>query len=586
MGGIKLFSNKLNKQNRKYPAAIISILLASCALVVVTDCSNVELKDFVELLTEFSKTGGVIYVRPAGNDANIGTIDKPKATIQSAIAFIESIGETGEVRVAEGVYRVNYREGVYINMREGVSLYGGYSSDFRKRDSDMYESVIVDESGSGGGGDDHNRAVYAPPGIRRTTVLDGFTIQGGGGDRSIAVMVDGSSPTITNNDIEGGWADIAVGIRLENSSAHVKSNDIYGGDTLNKSRAITTTSCPLSLLIEDNNIEGGDGLFNSIGIRSKEGSEPTIRGNWIDGGYGFESRGIHNIDSSPTIQGNSIYGGGGSPSTGIENLRSYPLILENYINGGDGGFTYGIICQDDSYPQIMANEIHGGTPSDIFGGSTGIFIDNETLLSDEIKIWNNVINGGDVQQATSAGIKIVDFFNVVIQNNTIDGGTAALGASYGIYLSSLIVPSQLIIENNIIFATGGAASIRFCVFEADAFSDPWNVFNNNFWNKPNVSDTILYFDEGAVQINPIDFGTTPVTTGFSTDFLPNWANLQDNPEFIDVDDLRLTPSGSLNGLVRTWGLDLSPDIITDKDGVIRTGNGSTGWSMGAYEQDE
>ncbi len=413
MGGIKLIfkSNHMKKNNSV--KLFVSIIIVSCALFMLIDCSNVELKDFVELLTEFKKTGGVIYVRPDGNDSNLGTINKPKATIQSAIAYIETAGETGEVRVAEGVYRVNYNEGVYITLLEGVSLYGGYSSDFSKRDSGVYKSIIVDESGSGGVRDDLNKAVYVPFGITRSTVMDGFTIQGGGGDWSAAIMVDGSSPTITNNDIDGGWADFAFGILLENSSALVKSNDIYGGLLANRSRAISTLSCPSTLLIEENNIEGGDGLLSSVGVRNQEGS-PTIRGNWIDGGYGSVSNGIHNRDSSPVIDGNSIYGGGGSPSIGIDNLRSSGFIVKNYIHGGEGGFTYGIICQDDSYSQISANEIHGGIPTDIYGNSTGIFINNETLFSDEIKIWNNVINGGEVQQATSAAIEIANFSNVVI----------------------------------------------------------------------------------------------------------------------------------------------------------------------------
>jgi hypothetical protein len=77
MGGIKLFFKKLNIQNRKYLAALISILLAGSSLFVLTFCSKVELRDFIELATEEFELGDIIYVSTTGDDANSGSKSNP-----------------------------------------------------------------------------------------------------------------------------------------------------------------------------------------------------------------------------------------------------------------------------------------------------------------------------------------------------------------------------------------------------------------------------------------------------------------------------------------------------------------------------
>jgi hypothetical protein len=467
-------------------------------------------------------------------------------------------------------------------MVEGVSLYGGYSLDFSARDPEAYETILEDESAQGGG-DDHNRVVYVPPDITASTIIDGFTFWGGGGDVSTAIWVINSSPTISNNDIDGGWGNTSVGIRFENASSHIVGNWIYGGSGGNKSRGISVINCPPSLLIQENNIEGGEGLNDTIGINVKGASSPTIKANWIEGGNGNISRGIFSHEgSAPTIQGNSIYGGVGVSSLGIDNLGTSPLIEENYIHGGDGNGTIGIYCRDNAYPKINANTIYGGTSTAV-GSATGIYIINESLFSDEIIIRNNVIDGGltGPTPASSAGIRIFYFDRVIIQNNTINGGIANAGDSYGIYLESGATLSRPIIENNIIFVTGGVGSPRYCVFEADSDSDPWYVFNNDFWDKPNTIDTVYYWDENTTGVSWINFGVMSVSTVLFTNFLPNWSNLEDDPQFKSDDDLRLTPGGGLNLLVRTLGFDLSAEFTTDRDGNQRT----VPWSMGAYEED-
>ena len=88
-----------------------------------------------------------------------------------------------------------------------------------------------------------------------------------------------------------------------------------------------------------------------------------------------------------------------------------------------------------------------------------------------------------------------------------------------------------------------------------------NIYNGNF-----DTDGIA----GGLEL------TTPTGTG----------NTKLIPIFVGSGDMHLTgasptdvKSGGIDGAANSWG------FTTDKDGNPRTGNGTTGWSMGAYELD-
>jgi hypothetical protein len=164
----------------------------------------------------------------------------------------------------------------------------------------------------------------------------------------------------------------------------------------------------------------------------------------------------------------------------------------------------------------------------------------------------------------------------LIQNNTIDGGTGVT-ESHGIFLSSGSTP---VIQNNIIFASGGTT--RYCIFENSnntAFADL--IQTNDLWN---TGATTLYKDyTDNTYSNDIDLinGATHAD-----------ANVQEDPVFVDTDgpdDLPETmddndwhPTSPLFS-IRYGAIDLSLTFKTDKDGKTRSGNGTDGCSMGAYE---
>ena len=104
-----------------------------------------------------------------------------------------------------------------------------------------------------------------------------------------------------------------------------------------------------------------------------------------------------------------------------------------------------------------------------------------------------------------------------------------------------------------------------------------------------VSYTTLYRDyTGNTYFDDIDFINGPACAWADNNesAVPEFNNLRggdESPETMEDNDWRLTSISPWE--VRTRALDLSSEFTTDKDDVTRTGNGTIGWSMGAYERD-
>ncbi len=498
MGGIKsTFNYRFIQSRRRFFIIMVVILIT---VFGVGGCNNIEVKDFLEAMTEIYK-GQIIYVSATnGDDENPGTINKPKATIQGGIdtaySHIEDgLFESAQVHVAQGTYKVNYQEGVYITMRNGVSLYGGYALDFNTRDSENYETVIVDESKTGGRLGDSNQVIYIGTGITNATVIDGFTIQGGGGDFICAINIIDSSPTIQNNTIHGGSGSVyEMGVAVDNySSAVIQYNTIIGGNGAgeNWGVVIANNSTPL---IQYNNITGGS-AGGSIGIKCFEETFPTIQHNTIDGGTGTWASGIDiQTDSFATINDNIINAGTGSENThGILINSAGATITANTIDGGNGVYSNGIYIHKDSYTIIKANTIDGGIGS---SGSHGISTNNNSNTT----ITANTINGGSGNGYTHGIIN--NKSNATIIENTINGGTGSSG-SHGIANNN---NSNTTITANTI--NGGSGF--YCHGISSGYSDTDIRNNTIFGGTGSDSKGVFCSGDGytnLIQNNTIDGGT-------------------------------------------------------------------------------
>ncbi len=127
-----------------------------------------------------------IYVTTAGSDTNPGTLAHPMRTLNAALARGRATGK--DVLVARGIY-----EGP-LDVVGGVSIYGGYSPDFRDRDLALYPVTVERRMGVAGA------PAITCHGVNAATRVEGFTVMGadatGAGGGSTAVYLDGCGPNV------------------------------------------------------------------------------------------------------------------------------------------------------------------------------------------------------------------------------------------------------------------------------------------------------------------------------------------------------------------------------------------------------
>lgn len=277
--------------------------------------------------------------------ADNGTAAHPFRKIQSAIdaaaSWYAGRGPV-QVRVGGGTYAAvcNYSTPVYIaDMKEGVSLYGGYASDFATRNTVGNASTIQDT-------DTTDLATFPAAthsvdfagAITGATVLDGFSIQIGSGSGSHAGIVcsGGASPTLSNLVIKGSTNTTDTGLATTG--------------------IIVNASSPV---IDTCNIDPGNAYFTNIGMGQANGvyvtgsSTPQIKNSTISGGRAFVTCGIYIFKSgsasTATITSNTIDGG----------YWDYP----DEISGAAGNVIY---LSGYAQPTITGNhlkQIYPGAPT-------------------------------------------------------------------------------------------------------------------------------------------------------------------------------------------------------------------------------
>lgn len=131
-----------------------------------------------------------IYVTTTGSDTNPGTLVRPMRTLNAALARGRSAGKS--VLVARGIY-----EGP-LNVLGGVSIFGGYSPDFRDRDLELFQ-VIIERTTPG-------LPAITCSDVTTPAAIEGFTVIGGdatgAGEGSTAMFLDGCTDAIRFGDLQ------------------------------------------------------------------------------------------------------------------------------------------------------------------------------------------------------------------------------------------------------------------------------------------------------------------------------------------------------------------------------------------------
>ncbi len=435
-----------------------------------TEVTKTIIMDSDKTVTAVFEGEGIFVSADNGSDSNDGTQFSPMATINAAITEASGLYTEAGVFVAEGTYEGDYETQTHIVMIEGISIYGGFSSDFNDRDRETYETIIQGNHTGTGSAQNFNRIVFCDDTITNNTHIDGFTINGGNGDFVSAVYIDLGSPTINNNYIHGGYGDSqSKAVVMYDSDTVLTHNEIYAGvcQGLLQAVFIKENSNPT---ISFNNIDGGSGYWNTQAIVISE-STGDIYQNYIHGGScDGDSIGIFNYTASPNVYNNVIIGGNCINSTkGMYNYNgSSPLIYNNIIRAGNGYWSIG-----------LQNYSTGSNP----------------------KIYNNVITGGTGNRARAVEMKFGSAPEII--NNIIftEGGTDR----YGIYEYTLD-GDPAVVENN------------------DIFNCPTALY----YDEGDDSE----YDEGNNGININDIATinalTDITAGANVSVDPQFENMSGN----------------------------------------------------------
>ncbi|MCX7037653.1 MAG: right-handed parallel beta-helix repeat-containing protein [Spirochaetes bacterium] len=360
---------------------------------LTVECSDLEGYPTPKIDVTYGVLDGIVYVRTNGSDSNPGTDDLPKKTFQEAIDTAAAVYASAEVHVAAGTYQPSD----VIDLKDGISLYGGYSPDQwsdRETDTDWplsgtgtseYPTIIQTSSDfaavriantshpvtvdgftvSGGVGGSGTTAIYCSNSTG--VVLQSNVIDGGGGGLSIGIYIDSSPVTLQYNAISGGANGMSFAVVVNGSHPLIARNRIQGGTSGTGGSTVAIYDIGSSATIAANTIYGGDAWSSSLGIYMESGSTAVIYNNIIDGGTSAAGPGTTGVlvdGSSPILRNNTICGGHVSVGVdtdgeeGITNLNSAHATIENNIifTLGPGlQRRYGITAMDNSAPASFKN---------------------------------------------------------------------------------------------------------------------------------------------------------------------------------------------------------------------------------------
>ena len=290
--------------------------------------------------------GTLYYVsNSAADDSGDGL--SPANAKKTIMGAINTATAPATVLIAGGSYLVSsdFAVNTAITLKEGVSLYGGYSGDYSQRNLDQFAAVVTNESTVEGTSTiDWETTMFSSADITNATIVDGLAINGTTAvtaGYTAAYFSFSSSATLRNMELNAGNGNYTAGIVYTGTSAPVLQNSfIHGGAANITSKGIDITKA--SVQVEDSVIEGGTSSSTSYGIRLLMGSS-VFKRNRISGGVAANTS--YGIEHAGNLVGAS----------------TNATIVNNLISGGSANTTYGLNYENLSYPTIQHNTIHAGT---------------------------------------------------------------------------------------------------------------------------------------------------------------------------------------------------------------------------------
>ena len=482
-----------------------------------------------------------------------------------------------EIWVAAGTYEptATTDRSISFNLKNGVSLFGGFTGTETSRSQRNYETnltVLSGDIGVQGNNSDNSYHVVVASDTNTSAFLDGFTVTGGNADDASinsggGMYVYQGSPSVknvifTNNyaTFGGGMHSTGIGSRaitpiLTDVTFHANSAVEGGGmRNLEFSHSILT-----NVVFDGNSVTRSGGGMENFSYSNPALTNVIFRNNTAGelgaGGGMYNWVGNIPILQDVTFTGNTARWGGG-----MGNYQSSPILRsvvfsDNSANWYGGGMSN----EDNSNPRLTDVTFDGNTAeSDIeetaAGGmhnrSSSPGLTNVTFKDNSA----NYIGGGMVNEVGSGPT----LENVTFSGNSADFGGAMLNRD----ANSNPTLTHVTMSHNIALGQGGA------------------IANTG---TPFITNSILWGNTGGEIFNLS--GTPVITYSIVQGGYAGAGNLDDDP--------LLGPLQDNGGFTQTMALgDGSPAINaaddtncpeTDQRGVARPLGSHC--DMGAYEYD-
>lgn len=342
---------------------------------------------------------------------------------------------------------------------------------------------------------DSATVVYLYSGEDTTSVLCGFTIQGGKG---------------TATDLWGGKILSGGGIFIANSGATIRNNNIQDNE-LNDTLSTIITGV----------LGGGMYVIDGFPGWTIIKNNRVINNRAISGFYVAEGGGICVITTNTRILENKIsvnlcqcttmdgFSAGGGLICMAGDIAPFAAISSNEISGnkslapgisfGGGASTWSL--DNSSYTM---NNVFSGNKSDWYGGGLDFFSFNLTNFRVESNYFidNEAFYGGGVD-AFDTTSRLILTNNVFIHNTAYDqGGAVYVNRPNGSPEEHLLISVNNSFYDNHASGAGGA------VF---AYEDNPLVFNSLLWQNPGLANNAITVDSGTSEIAFSDLDTNQIT---------------------------------------------------------------------------
>ncbi|HEY8427098.1 MAG TPA: hypothetical protein VIL20_01940, partial [Sandaracinaceae bacterium] len=316
-------------------------------------------------------TDDFIYVTTTGSDTNPGTLARPMRTLNAALARGLATGK--DVLVARGIY-----EGP-LEVVGDVSIFGGYSPDFRDRDLELFPVVIERRS-------DPGAPAITCRGVSAPTRIEGFTVQGGDatapGAGSTAIYVDGCGEAVTFASLEVFAGRGADGLSGLDSSERLAEWGIGSLAELDGSDG-------------EPGRPGNDAGMPCVTVPGGAGGRHTCRGVDVSGGGG----GAAACPETGCVNG-SPCGNAGCTDYTVGGVCDFDAVLRDAVPnpaptpgrgpmpGAAGVLTYnaptnrGVCNFCDDNPTLPRDSAHGGDGGNGADGAAGIGCSSPPMLDE------------------------------------------------------------------------------------------------------------------------------------------------------------------------------------------------------------